>query len=95
MNTTTKTYKKNAVIIGALFIFTMLSGMIDAYYVVPIFKSPITNILLIDDKLLVGVFSVLIMAIGIVFIALAFFPIIKKQSESIAITYVTFRAIES
>lgn len=95
MNSTSKTYKNNAVIIGALFIFTMLSGMIDAYYVAPIFKSPITNIQLIDDKLLVGVFSVLIMAIGIVFIALAFFPIIKKQSESIAITYVTFRAIES
>jgi hypothetical protein len=29
-----------------------------------------------------------------VFIAIAFFPVIKKQSESIAITYVTFRSIE-
>ena len=94
MNSTTKTYKKNAVIIGALFIFTMLSGMIDAYYVAPIFKNPITNILPIDDKLLVGVFSVLIMAIGIVFIAIAFFPVIKKQSETIAITYITLRSIE-
>jgi len=94
MNSTSKTYKKNAVIIGALFIFTMLSGMIDAYSVAPIFKNPITNILAIDDKLLVGVFSVLIMAIGIVFIAIAFFPVIKKQSETIAITYVTLRSIE-
>src|ERR1035437_162425 len=94
MNRTMKTYRKNAVIIGALFIFTMLSGMIDAYYVAPIFKNPISNILPIDDKLLVGVFSVLIMAIGIVFIAIAFFPVIKKQSETIAITYLTLRSIE-
>jgi hypothetical protein len=89
-----KTYRKNAVIIGALFIFTMLSGMIDAYYVTPIFKNPVANILPIDDKLLVGVFSVLIMAIGIVFIAIAIFPVIKKQSETIAIAYVTLRSIE-
>lgn len=94
MNRPTKTYRKNAVIIGALFIFTMLSGIIDAYYVAPVFKNPITNILPIDDKLLVGVFSILIMAVGIVFIAITFFPVIKKQSETIAITYVILRSIE-
>ena len=89
-----KTYKKNAVIIGALFIFTMLAGMIDAYFVAPEFKQPVVNILQIDSKILIGVFSVLIMAIGIVFIALVFFPVIKKHSESIALTYVILRAIE-
>jgi len=94
MDTTTKTYKRNAVTIGALFIFTMLAGMIDAYYVAPIFKNPVTNILPIDNTLLVGVFSVLIMAVGIVFVAIAFYPVIKKQSESIALTYLTFRSIE-
>ena len=94
MNKPTKTYRKNAVIIGALFIFTMLSGMIDAYYVAPVLKNPITNILPIDGKLLVGVFSILIMAVGIVFIAITFFPVIKKQSETIAITYVILRSIE-
>jgi len=89
-----KTYKINAVIIGALFIFTTLVGMIDAYVVAPIFKNTITNILQVDDKLLLGAFSVLIMAVGIVFIAIAFFPVIKKHSESIALTYVILRAIE-
>lgn len=89
-----KTYKKNAVIIGALFIFTMLVGMVDAYFVAPIFKDPITNILQVDGKIVLGVFSVVAMAIGIVFIAIAFYPVIKKQSESIALTYVILRAIE-
>jgi hypothetical protein len=82
-----KTYKKNAVIIGALFIFTMLVGMIDAYFVAPEFKNQVTTILQIDNKILLGVFSVLIMAVGIVFIAITFFPVVKKHSESIAFTY--------
>jgi hypothetical protein len=88
------TFKKNAVIIGALFIFTMLSGMIDAYFVVPEFKNPITDILQNNGQILTGVFSVLIMAIGILFIAITFYPVIKKQNETTALTYVIFRAIE-
>lgn len=89
-----KPYQKNAVIIGALFIFTMLSGMIDAYFVVPEFKHPIPDVLQNNGQILTGVFSVLIMAIGILFIALTFYPVIKKQHETIALTYVVFRAIE-
>ena len=34
------------------------------------------------------------MSIGIVFIAITFFPVVKKHSESIALTYVILRAIE-
>ena len=94
MNGAMKTYKTNAVIIGALFIFTTLVGMIDAYFVAPEFKEPITHILQIDSKILIGVFSVLVMSVGIVFIAIAFFPVVKRQSESIALTYVILRAIE-
>ena len=89
-----KLYKTNAIIIGALFIFTTLVGMIDAYFVAPIFKNQITNILQVDSKLLLGAFSVVIMAVGVVFIAITFFPAIKKHNESIAITYVILRAIE-
>lgn len=87
-------YKKNAIFIGALFIITMLAGMIDAYFVAPELKSPIANVLHLDIKLLLGVFSILAMAIGIVFIAIVFYPVIKKHSESIALTYVVFRTIE-
>ncbi len=89
-----KTYKKNAVIIGALFIFTTLVGMIDAYFVAPEFKQQVVSILQIDSKILLGVFSVLVMSIGIVFIAITFFPVVKKHSESIAIIYIILRTIE-
>lgn len=89
-----KTYKKNAVIIGVLFIFTMLAGMVDAYFVAPELTHPITNILQNNTQILTGVFSILIMAIGILFIAITFYPVIKRQNETIALTYVVLRAIE-
>ena len=89
-----KTYKKNAVVIGVLFIFTMLAGMIDAYIVAPVFQKSIVHVLLIDNKILLGVFSILVMAIGIELLAISFFPVIKQQSETIAITYITLRTIE-
>jgi hypothetical protein len=88
------TYKKNAIVIGALFIITMLAGMVDAYFVAPDLNNPLTYIHQIESKILIGMFSILVMAIGIVFIAIAFFPIVKKHSEPIALTYVIFRAIE-
>ena len=34
------------------------------------------------------------MAIGILFIAITFYPVIKRENETIALTYVIFRAIE-
>jgi hypothetical protein len=89
-----ESFKKNAIIVGALFIITMLIGMIDAYYVVPEFNKPIHSMLHIDNKLLIGAFSVLIMAIGIVFIAIAIFPVVKKSNEIIALSYLVLRTIE-
>lgn len=87
-------YKKNAIVIGALFIITMLAGMVDAYFVAPELNYPLSYIHQIEHKILLGTFSVLIMAIGIVGIAIAFYPVVKKESEPIALTYVIFRAIE-
>lgn len=89
-----KPFKTNAIIIGALFIITMLAGMIDAYFVVPELNNLTESLAQIERKLLIGVFSVLAMAIGIVFISIAFYPVIKRNSESIALTYVAFRVIE-
>ena len=89
-----KTFKTNAVTIGALFIFTTLVGMIDAYFVAPALKQPVTGILHLDSTLLLGAFSVLIMAVGIVFIAIAFFPVVKRQSEIVALTYLSLRIVE-
>lgn len=89
-----KKYKSNAIIIGLLFIVTMLFGMIDSYFVVPKLNVSLNRLYPNESLLLLGVFSVFAMAVGIVGIAIIIFPIIKEQSETIAITYVSFRIIE-
>ncbi len=88
------TFRANAVVIATLFIATMLAGMVDAYFVAPKLTDPAFNVLESDARLVVGALSVTAMAIGIVFIAVAFQPVIQLQHRTIALTYLVLRAIE-
>lgn len=89
-----KTYRKNAIVIGVLFVLTMLAGMVDAYLVIPELSKPLSYLISIRGKVLIGGFMVTLMSIGIVWIALAFYPVVKKQSETLALAYVAFRVLE-
>jgi len=89
-----KQYRINAIAAGALFIITMGLGMYDAYSVEPRLAVSLGEILTFDSLILQGAFAVFAMAIGIVGIALALYPVVKRQSETIAIAYVSFRIIE-
>jgi len=89
-----KVYRINAVVIGLLFIVTMLLGIIDAYFVAPSLNVHLSSLVQIQSTILLGVFSVFFMAIGIVGIATTLFPVVRRQSEAIAITYVSFRIVE-
>lgn len=93
-NKSMKSYKSNAIIVGALFIITMLFGMVDSYFVSPKLNVPLDQLYSIRNLILLGVFSVFAMAIGIVGIAIYLYPVVKKQSEVIAVTYLSFRIIE-
>ena len=86
--------RKSAVIVGLLFILTMLFGMADAYFVAPKTNIHLSGLHQIQGTILLGVFAVFFMAIGIVGIATVLFPIVRRQSEAIAITYVSFRIVE-
>lgn len=88
------TDKKIARIVGALFIITMIAGMIDAYFVAPILKSHLSEIFPNDLRVITGAFLILAMSVGIVGIAVALYPVLKRYSEMVAITYVSFRIIE-
>ncbi len=83
-----------AIQVGLLFIITMILGMIDAYAVAPILNQPIDTISLNETRVLVGAFSILLMSIGVVFIAILLYPIIEKENKFIALTYVGFRIME-
>ena len=88
------TDKKIARRVGLLFVITMILGMIDAYTVAPILNTPLSNISLNEIRVIIGAFSILLMSIGVVFIAILLYPILEKHNKYIAITYVSFRIIE-
>ncbi|MCU0847551.1 MAG: DUF4386 domain-containing protein [Spirochaetes bacterium] len=88
------TYKNAARIAGTLFIITMIAGGINSYLVDPILLSPLVNVFPNRLQVISGAFLMLVMSVGIVGIAVAFFPVVKKHNESIAVTYLSFRIIE-
>lgn len=90
-----KMFRSNSVVVGALFIITMLLGMVDTSLVMPRFQLSPSQLLADPSILLVGVFCVFFMAIGVVGIACSLFPILWEQSKAIAITYISFRVVES
>jgi hypothetical protein len=83
-----------AKMIGALFVITMILGMIDAYTVAPILHSPISDYHLNGSRFYIGAFSILFMSIGVVGIAVLFYPILEKHNKLIAIFYVCSRVME-
>jgi len=88
------TDKKIARSVGLLFIITMILGMVDAYTVAPILNTPLNNINLNEIRVIIGAFCILLMSIGVVFIAILLYPILEKHNRLVAITYVSFRILE-
>lgn len=86
--------KVNARIIGALFVITMIAGGIDAYYASPILHAALENVYPHAGRVITGALLVVVMSLGVVGIAIAFYPVLRRQSEAIALTYVGFRIIE-
>lgn len=86
--------RKIAFNVGALFIITMILGMIDAYTVAPVLKTPFDNIVSSDTRLYVGALAILLMSIGVAGIALWLYPILERYNKVIALTYLAFRIIE-
>jgi len=85
---------KIAKVVGALFIITMILGMIDAYTVAPILHSPVSDYSLNESQFYIGAFSILLMSLGVVGIAILLFPILEKHNKIIAITYLCSRVME-
>lgn len=80
--------------IGALFIITMLLGMIDAYTVAPFLNTSLDQIYANENRIFVGAFSILLMSLGVVCIAILFYPILERHNKLIAIIYIICRVME-
>jgi len=88
------TENKIAKAVGALFIITMILGMIDAYTVAPILNKSIADYYSNESQFYIGAFSILSMSLGVVGIAILLYPVLEKHNRIIAITYVCSRVME-
>jgi len=87
-------FRLNANVIGILFVTTMLAGMVDTYFVAPKISTSPDVFLLSPGTVMLGFFSVFFMAMGVVAISATLYPIVRRHSEAIAMTYVGFRIVE-
>ena len=88
------TENKIAKAVGALFIITMILGMIDAYTVAPILHASLADYYSNESQFYIGAFSILFMSLGVVGIAILLYPVLEKHNRIIAITYVCSRVME-
>lgn len=80
--------------IGALFLITMILGMIDAYAVAPLLHLQLSEYRLHESQFYIGAFAILFMSLGVVGIAILFYPVVERHNRIIAITYVCARVME-
>lgn len=79
---------------AALFVLTMLMGGVDAYAALPLLHGPLADIYQHRGTVMLGGLMRLLMAIGVVGIALAFLPVGRRHNETLSFAYLSFRIAE-
>lgn len=92
-----KQEKKTARIVGALFIIALVASILGGTLIDAILMGSDT---MVHDsagntQVITGVLLELINGIAIIGIAVMLFPILKKQSEALALGYVAYRVVEA
>ncbi|MDI6033720.1 DUF4386 domain-containing protein [Flavobacterium sp. LB2P84] len=88
--------RKNAIIVGVLFILAAVSAIIGLALYQPILNDPdfIIKGAANNTQVIWGAFFELILAFSVIGISYMMYPILKKKNENIAIGYVCFRLLE-
>ena len=96
MSSTTP-YRKTEIYVALLWIITAAGAIGGASLINPIINAPdyLTLVFPKSITLTSGMFGWMINDIGIVFIGLLMYPILKKHSESMALGYLSMRMFES
>ncbi len=87
-------YRKNGNAIAFLFVTTMVAGIVNAYLVNPVLAGPLDGAYQQRTLLTTGALVGLYMSLGVIGIAIAFFPVLARYSGSIALSYLSFRIVE-
>lgn len=90
-------YRRTARWAASLWLITAIGAIAGAALINPIINAPdyLTAVFPKSATITSGMFGWMINDIGIVFIGLLMFPILKKQSESMALGYLSMRIFES
>jgi hypothetical protein len=88
--------RKNAIIVGVLFILAAVSAIIGLALYQPILNDPdfIIKGAANNTQVICGAFFELILAFSVIGISYMMYPILKEKNENIAIGYVCFRLLE-
>ena len=88
--------RRNAVVIGVLFLIALILNLIATEIFKPILNIPNYLAAVYPNKNLVIIGNLLnfICAIAMIFIPISLFPAAKKQNKNLAIGYIVFRALE-
>ena len=89
--------RRTELLVASLWLVTAFGAITGAVLINPIINAPdyLTMVYPKSAALISGMLGWLINDIGIVFIGLLMFPILKKQSESMALGYLSMRIFES
>jgi len=93
----TNTYRKDAIIIGGLFIIATVASSLGFLILEPILNTPDTLVSMAanETQVIAGILLLLINCAAVAVIPVMLFPILKKHSERFAVGYLGFRIIES
>jgi Domain of unknown function (DUF4386) len=97
IKTKTNLYKTNARVAGALFLIAMVTSLVGAGIIETVLSTPdyLLKASSNETQLVLGVLLELTNGIAVIGIAVTLFPVLKKESEALALGYVGFRIIES
>jgi hypothetical protein len=90
-------HRTTAILVASLFLVTAFGAIAGAVLMNPVINAPdyLTTVSAKSATVTSGMLFWLINDIGIVFIGVLMFPILRKQSESMALGYVSMRMFES
>ncbi len=85
--------KKNAIIVGVLYIIGTVAGVLSVVFTQPILNASnyLVKVSANQNQVVVGALFVLTMGFALAMVPVMLFPILKKQNESLALGYVVFR----
>jgi hypothetical protein len=90
------TYRKNAIIVGALFIIATVLGVLGRSFYQPILDAPdyLIKISANENQVIIGGLLALLAAFACAGIAIGLYPVLKKHHEALALGSVGLRIME-